>query len=122
MHTTPWGSTMRTAGGWFLAAVLLSAFSAFGADKKTERQFASKCSSCHGKDGKAQTENGKKMKMRDLASDEIQKESDDAMKKSIADGVKTEKDGVKQEMDAFKDEIKGPDLDALVKYVREFKK
>ena len=92
------------------------------ADKKLERLFGSKCSACHGKDGKAQTEKGKKMKMRDIASAEFQKATDDEMKKAINEGSKKEKDGVKQEMDGFKDEIKAPEVDALVAYMREFKK
>ena len=104
-----------------LACVTLS-FTAQAADKKIERLFGSKCGSCHGKDGKAQTEKGKKMKMRDLASDEFQKVSDADMTKAINEGMKRDQDGVKQEMDGFKDEIKAPEVEALVKYMREFKK
>ena len=104
-----------------LAAVALS-FNAQAADKKIERLFGSKCGSCHGKDGKAQTEKGKKMAMRDVASEEFQKLSDADMTKAINDGIKKEKDGVKQEMDGYKEEIKAPEVEALVKYLREFKK
>ncbi len=104
-----------------LAAVALS-FHAQAADKKIERLYGSKCGSCHGKDGKAQTEKGKKMAMRDLASEDFQKLSDADMIKGINDGVKKEKDGVKQEMDGYKEEIKAPEVEALVKYLREFKK
>lgn len=96
--------------------------SAFAADKKTERTFNAKCGSCHGKDGKAQTDKGKQMKMRDMGSEEFQKATDDDMKKTITEGFKKEKDGVKQEMDSFKDELKPADIDALIKYVRAFKK
>jgi mono/diheme cytochrome c family protein len=105
-----------------LLASFTFAFTAQAADKKTERTYGSKCSSCHGKDGKAQTEKGKKMLMRDIASADFQKLSDDEMKKAINDGIKKEKDGVKQEMDGYKEELKGPDVDALVAYMREFKK
>ncbi len=97
-------------------------FSAQAADKKIERLFGSKCGSCHGKDGKAQTEKGKKMVMRDMASEEFQKTSDADMTKAINEGLKKEKDGVKQEMDGYKEEIKAPEVEALVKYIREFKK
>ena len=97
-------------------------FSAQAADKKVERLFGSKCGSCHGKDGKAQTEKGKKMVMRDMASEEFQKISDADMTKAINEGLKKEKDGVKQEMDGYKEEIKAPEVEALVKYIREFKK
>lgn len=98
------------------------ALTAHAVDKKTERQFGSKCSACHGKDGKAQTEKGKKMAMRDIASPEFQKLTDDEMKKAINEGIKTEKGGVKQEMDAYKDELKPAEVDALVSYMREMKK
>ena len=97
-------------------------FPAQAADKKIERLFGSKCGSCHGKDGKAQTEKGKKMAMRELGSAEFQKISDEDMTKAINDGLKKEKDGVKQEMDGYKDELKAPEVEALVKYLREFKK
>jgi mono/diheme cytochrome c family protein len=103
-------------------ACISFAISAEAADKKIERLYGSKCASCHGKDGKAQTEKGKKMLLRELGSDEFQKLSDDEMKKGIADGVKRELKGVKQEMDGYKDDLKGPEIDALVKYMREFKK
>ncbi len=104
-----------------LAAVALS-FNAQEADKKIERMFGSKCGSCHGKDGKAQTEKGKKMAMRDIASADFQKLTDAEMTKAINEGVKKEKDGVKQEMDGYQEEIKAPEVEALVKYLREFKK
>jgi mono/diheme cytochrome c family protein len=95
---------------------------AFAADKKTERLFNAKCGSCHGKDGKAQTEKGKEMKMRDMGSEEFQKDSDDEMKKTISDGFRKQKDGVKQEMDGFKDDLKPAEIDGLVQMVRGFKK
>ena len=62
------------------------------------------------------------MAMRDLASEDFQKVSDADMTKAINDGRKKEKDGVKQEMDGYKEEIKAPEVEALVKYMREFKK
>ncbi len=107
---------------WSLLLALGLGLSAFAADKKTERTFNAKCGSCHGKDGKAQTDKGKQMKMRDMGSEEFQKATDDDMKKTITEGFKKEKDGVKQEMDSFKDELKPADIDALIKYVRAFKK
>lgn len=105
-----------------LLACVAFSFNAQAADKKIERLFGSKCGSCHGKDGKAQTEKGKKMQMRDIASEEFQKVSDADMIKAINEGVKTEKGGVKQEMDGYKEELKPDQIDALVKYMREFKK
>jgi mono/diheme cytochrome c family protein len=107
---------------WAVLLGLTLGLSTFAADKKTERTFNAKCGSCHGKDGKAQTDKGKEMKMRDMGSEEFQKASDDEMKKTIADGFKKEKDGVKQEMDGFKEELKPAEIDAIIQLVRGFKK
>ncbi len=106
--------------GVVLGAVL--ATSAYAADKKVERLFNSKCGSCHGKDGKAQTEKGKKMAVRDMTTDEYLKGKDADWKKAIEDGVKKEEKGVKQEMDGYKADLKGEEIDGLVKYIRELKK
>ena len=109
---------------YFIAAVLsLTAASGFAADKKVERLWKKKCGSCHGADGKAETEKGKKMKMHSLADAEYQaKTTDDDIKKQINEGVKETKDGVKKEMDAYKDDISAEELDGLVKFVRDLKK
>ncbi|MFZ5440557.1 MAG: c-type cytochrome [Myxococcota bacterium] len=73
-------------------------------DKKTERLWKAKCASCHGMDGKGQTDKGKKMKVADYSTADWQKgRTDEQIKKAILEGVKAEKDGVKQEMDAYKD-------------------
>ncbi len=88
-------------------------------DKKVERLWKSKCGSCHGADGKAQTEKGKKMKMEDMTLAAWQTSQDDAeLKHAVLKGVKEEKNGVKQEMDGYESELKAEEVDALVKYVR----
>lgn len=103
-------------------ALALASAPAFAADKKIERLWKSKCQSCHGADGKAQTEKGKKMKMYDLSTAEWQKKmTDDEMKKVLLEGVAEEKDGVKKEMDGYKD-LPADQIDGLVKFVRELKK
>jgi mono/diheme cytochrome c family protein len=107
---------------WTLLLTLCLAGSSLAADKKTERLFNAKCGSCHGKDGKALTDKGKQMQMRDMGSAEFQKATDEEMRKAIAEGFKKVRDGIKQEMDPFKEEVKPEEIDALVKLVREFKK
>ena len=37
-------------------------------DKKAERNWKAKCASCHGADGKGQTDQGKKLKVEDMSS------------------------------------------------------
>ena len=88
-------------------------------DKATERSWKAKCGSCHGADGKAATEKGKKMKLPDFSQAAWQTSRDDAeLRTAIVKGVKEEKDGVKKEMDAFETELNAEQIDALVKYVR----
>ncbi|HEX7508575.1 MAG TPA: c-type cytochrome [Polyangia bacterium] len=80
--------------------------------------FDKKCTSCHGKDGKATTTMGRKLNMRDLTNPEVQKGSTDAQwEKIILEGVKGA--GGKNVMPPTKataDEAK-----ELVKIVRNFK-
>jgi mono/diheme cytochrome c family protein len=90
--------------------------------KKVERAWKAKCSSCHGATGKADTEKGQQMKIVDMTSAEFQARKDDELRKAILDGVKKEKGGVKQEMDAFKGDLTPEQVDALVAYIRTFKK
>jgi len=97
---------------------------AFGeTDKKTVRTWKAKCASCHGEDGKGATEQGKKMGVRDMTSAEFWTGLTDAkMKDAISNGFKQTKDGKVQEMEPYKDKIKPEDIDALVAYVKTFKK
>ena len=91
-------------------------------DKKVERAWKAKCSSCHGAVGKGDTEKGQQMKIVDMTSAEFQAKKDDELKNAILNGVKKEKGGVKQEMDAFKGDLTPEQVDALAAYVRTFKK
>jgi mono/diheme cytochrome c family protein len=88
-----------------------------------DRLWRAKCASCHGPDGKGQTEQGKKMAVADMTTAEWQGKFDDAkIKSAIADGLKRDKDGVKQEMDAYKTKLKPEQIDGLAAYVRGLKK
>ena len=106
------------------ASVLLGSVTALAAEdpKKTERTWKSKCASCHGQTGKGDTEKGQQMKVSDMTTAAYQAKKDDEFKKAILNGIKTEKGGVKQEMDGFKDELTPEQVDALIAYVRAFKK
>src|SRR3954447_11094868 len=88
-----------------------------------DRLWRAKCASCHGPDGKGQTEQGKKMAVGDLSSAEWQgKTHDGQIRTAINDGVKTEKNGVKKEMEAYKSKLRPDQLDGLIAYVRALKK
>ena len=98
---------------------LVSAASARAAvDKKTERTWKAKCASCHGGDGKGQTDQGQKMHLEDMTRPEWQKSKTDAqLKAAIENGIK--KDAA--EMDPYKDKLEPAQIDALVAYVRTLK-
>jgi len=104
-----------------LLAVSLLSLPTFAADKKVEKMWKTKCQSCHGADGKAQTDKGKKMQIVDLSAPAWQaKKTDDELKKAIKEGTKLEKDGVKKEMDAYAD-LTDDQLAALIAHIRTLK-
>lgn len=98
----------------------LIALSARGeVDKKTERTWKAKCASCHGADGKAATDQGKKLGIPDYTDASFQKsKTDDQLKAAITNGVKTDKG----EMEGYKEKLSGEEIDNLVKLVRSFSK
>jgi len=118
----------RGSESWVLVGLMAAGFllasvpdgqAAPPADKKTERLWKAKCSSCHGADGKGKTEQGVKKGAEDMSTKEWQKARDDvAMKKAMLEGFKREKNGIKQEMEPYKDQLKPEQVDALIQYVR----
>jgi mono/diheme cytochrome c family protein len=107
--------------------ILIAAFLALplvaSADPATERLWKAKCGSCHGADGKGQTDQGKKMAVADMTTAAWQSGiTDDKIKAAISDGVKREKGGVKQEMDGYKAKLQPPQIDALTAHIRSLKK
>jgi mono/diheme cytochrome c family protein len=84
-----------------------------------EENWENSCASCHGADGKGQTKQGKKLKVRDYTDAKVQAElKDDDMLKAILEGVS---EGGKERMKAFKDEIPENEAKDLVAYIRKFK-
>ena len=110
---------------WWIAALAAALVPVAGraeADKKTERIWKAKCASCHGVDGKAQTDQGQKMGVADYTTPAWQKAHSDAdIKKAIAEGVNRERDGKKQEMEGFKDKLPPEQVEQLVVYIRSLK-
>jgi mono/diheme cytochrome c family protein len=77
--------------------------------------FAKQCASCHGKDGRAKTIKGKLKHARNLTDGEWQeKVSDERIFNSITNG--------KEKMPAFAKKLSQEQIEALVTYVRAFKK
>jgi mono/diheme cytochrome c family protein len=98
-----------------LFAVSLTTFSASSSRSQSagETLFRSKCAACHGPDGKGETPTGKNLKVKDFASEDVQKTSEADLSAVISGG--------KGKMPAYKtltpDEVKD-----LVAYVRAFGK
>lgn len=78
------------------------------------------CASCHGADGKGQTKQGKKLKVKDYTDAAVQAElKDEEMVKAILNGVKA--DNGKERMKGFKDELSEQEAKDLVAYIRTLK-
>jgi mono/diheme cytochrome c family protein len=76
--------------------------------------FKAKCSACHGPDGKGGTPVGKKLGVRDFASPEVQKETDQELIEITTKG--------KNKMPAFGSSLKDPQVKDLVAYIRDLAK
>lgn len=76
--------------------------------------FKGKCAACHGADAKGETPIGKKMGIKDLASPEVQKASDDELTAIIADG--------KNKMPSYKKSLKPDQIKEVVGYIRSLAK
>jgi len=76
--------------------------------------YKTKCAACHGPDGKGETAIGKANKLRDLASPDVQKQSDDELSGVISGG--------KGKMPAYGKSLKPEQIKDLVTYIRTFKK
>ena len=96
--------------------ILIAAPSAFagGSGSDGAAIYKAKCAMCHGPDGAGQTTMGKNMKLRDLRSADVQKQTDAELLKWIADG--------KGKMPAYKGKLTPADIDALVAFIRTLKK
>lgn len=78
--------------------------------------FKSKCASCHGEDGKAQTKMGQKEKIPDMTTDKWQSGIADA---KIKDTITNGKPDTK--MKGFAGKLAPEEIDALVLHLRTFK-
>ena len=92
--------------------ILIAAPCVFAADGAAI--YKAKCAMCHGPDGAGQTPMGKNMKLRDLRSADVQKQTDAELVKWIADG--------KGKMPAYKGKLSADEINALVAFIRTLKK
>jgi len=80
----------------------------------TAKLFKLNCAICHGADGSGNTPMGKKLNVKDLRSEEVQKLSDAELTKIIAKG--------KGKMPAFDKKLKEEEINKLVAFIRELAK
>jgi cytochrome c6 len=105
---------MKTVLRAFLAVLALAlAFSTYtfadgGAD------FKAKCAACHGATGAGDTTMGKNLKLKDLGSAEVQKQSDEELTTVIGKG--------KGKMPAYDGKLSKDQISDVVKFIRTLKK
>jgi mono/diheme cytochrome c family protein len=76
--------------------------------------YKAKCASCHGADGSGKTATGKRLKLRDLGSPDVQKLTDDQLLAIISKG--------KGKMPGYQKSLGADTCKALVAYMRQLKK
>jgi len=75
--------------------------------------YKAKCALCHGANGGGDTPSGKAMKVKDLRSDAVQKQTDIELTKTISGG--------KGKMPAYGKQLTEPDIAAVIAFIRTLK-
>ncbi len=110
---------MRTTTKIAVACLALAFATGAAYAATAQENWENSCASCHGEDGKAQTKQGKKLKIRDYTDAAVQAElKDDAMLDAILNGVK---EGNKERMKGYKDEMSEQEAKDLVAFIRSLK-
>ena len=96
----------------FVAMIIMAVAGAAFADGAAV--FTGKCAMCHGKTGAGDTGMGKSLKLRDLASADVQKQSDADLAKIVTDG--------QGKMPAYKGKLSDDEIKSVVAFIRTLKK
>jgi mono/diheme cytochrome c family protein len=81
-----------------------------------QRLYNAKCSSCHGKDGKGDTEMGRKTLVKDLTDPKVQATfAGDVLIDELTNGMKDTK------MPGYKDKLSADEIQAVAAYTRALK-
>jgi cytochrome c6 len=107
-----WIEKVILAGATLAGIAFMSTLAS--ADEKTSALYKQKCAACHGADGKGETSTGKALKVKDFASEEVKKMSDEDLSEAISKG--------KGKMPAYGKSLKPEDIKALVAYIRSMAK
>lgn len=111
------GSLLGTISAALFAAFLTASPQADSPATEGRRIYMSNCSICHAKDGSANTIMGKKDKIPDLRSREVQGKTDADLVDIVANGSKNNK-----KMKPFKDRLTAREIQQVVSYLRELPK
>ena len=105
---------MKTILKVFLAVLALTlVFSTYTfADGAAD--FKAKCAACHGATGAGDTTMGKNLKLRDLGSADVQKQSDDELTGIVTKG--------KNKMPSYDGKLSADQIKDIVKFIRTLKK
>ncbi len=76
--------------------------------------YKAKCAGCHGADGSGDTPVGKSLRVRDLRSDEVQRQTDLELTKVIAGG--------KNKMPGFGKKMTSDQIQSVIAFIRTLKK
>src|ERR1700720_3590392 len=99
----------------FIAASILMALpTATQGQSDAAKLYKTNCALCHSADGSGDSPSGKALHAKDLRSEEVQKQSDEALSEIITKG--------KGKMPAFGAKIKPEDVTNLVSYLRALPK
>lgn len=103
------------AGKFILLAAAVLGFTTVPARAQSGADvYKSKCAMCHGADGKGDSPIGKSMKLRDLGSADVQKQSDAELMAITSGG--------KGKMPGYKGKLSDEQIKEVVSYIRTFKK
>lgn len=110
-------SLIKPLVGVAALALFTAAGSAYAAT--AAENFENSCTKCHGADGKGQTKMGKKLKVRDMTTDEYKHDLDEAKAlTALKEGIKQDGKEVKK---SFAADYTDDELKALIAHVKSLK-
>jgi cytochrome c6 len=98
----------------FLTIAMAFVFNAAVRADESAGTFKAKCAMCHGGDGSGSTATGKALKVRDLASPDVQGQTDAQISEIVTNG--------KDKMPAYKGKLTDDQIKGLVAYIRQLAK
>jgi len=112
----------KTMLGVVIGVGILALAPAAGAAEDGAALYAKSCAKCHGKEGKAETKIGQKLKIKDMTTAEWQKISDADFLTAVKDGKgEVDEDGEKA-MPAMGKKLNDEQIKATLAFIRTLKK